>query len=207
MKNKTESIISIIAVLLVLFTAMIDPKISVGVAVIFLVAIAIYGFKKRAPMKKYLLIVIGSCLVAVITGVWGANQTSTFTEPDEVLITLERTACFGTCPVYTLTIQGDGTVVYDGKEFVKTKGTSETSITQEKIEQLISEFEKVDYFSLNDSYTERTITDAQSVITSITIDGKPKTIEHYHGDFSAPKQLTELEDRIDEIVNSEQWIK
>ena len=33
-----------------------------------------------------------------------------------------------------------------------------------------------------------------------------KTIKHYHGDFSAPEELTELEDKIDEIVNSEQWI-
>ena len=60
---------------------------------------------------------------------------------------------------------------------------------------------------MNDSYTERTITDAPSVITSIIIDGKTKSIEHYHGDFSAPEALTQLEDKIDEIVNSNQWIE
>ena len=65
----------------------------------------------------------------------------------------------------------------------------------------------MNYFSLNDKYNERTITDAPSVITSITIDGKTKTIEHYHGDFNAPEQLIELENRIDEIINSKQWIK
>jgi hypothetical protein len=141
-------------------------------------------------------------LIAGCTG--NQNNTSNL---DGVVITLERTACFGTCPVYTLTINGDGTVIYEGKDFVKTGGRVETTISQDKVKQLISEFEKVDYFSLNDSYTERTITDAQTVITSITIDGKTKTIEHYYGDFSAPKQLTELEDKIDEIVDSGQWIK
>ncbi|MFC2005424.1 DUF6438 domain-containing protein [Chloroflexota bacterium] len=135
------------------------------------------------------------------------SQPSAPNNLDEVQITLERTACFGFCPVYTLTIHGDGTVVYEGKDFVKTKGRAEITITKEKVKQLVSAFEKIDFFSLNDNYTERTITDAQSVITSITVDGKTKTIEHYHGDFNAPEELSELEDMIDEIVNSEQWIK
>ena len=158
-------------------------------------------------MKKYLLIVIVSCLVAVVAGIWAVNQTPTSGEQDEVVITLERTACFGFCPVYTLTVQGDGTVVYEGIDFVRVKGRAEITITKEKVEQLVSEFKEVDYFSLNDKYNERTITDAPSVITSITIDGKTKTIEHYHGDFNAPEQLIELENRIDEIINSKQWIK
>ena len=125
----------------------------------------------------------------------------------DVVITLERTACFGTCPVYSLTINGDGTVVYEGKDFVVVKGKVETTITQEQIDELISEFEKADYFSLSDNYTERTITDAPTVITSISISGKSKAIEHYHGDFSAPEKLREMEDRIDGIVDSNQWIK
>ena len=158
-------------------------------------------------MKKYLLIVIVSCLVAVVAGIWAVNQTPSSGEQDEVVITLERTACFGFCPVYTLTVQGDGTVVYEGIDFVRVKGRAEITITKEKVEQLVSEFKEVDYFSLNDKYNERTITDAPSVITSITIDGKTKTIEHYHGDFNAPEQLIELENRIDEIINSKQWIK
>ena len=40
----------------------------------------------------------------------------------EVVITLERTACFGVCPVYKLTIYGDGRVLYDGIRFVRTEG-------------------------------------------------------------------------------------
>jgi hypothetical protein len=134
-------------------------------------------------------------------------NSEALSEDEYVIITLERTACFGTCPVYSLTIRGEGTVVYEGKDHVEIKGKVETTITQDQIDELISEFEKVDYFALEGSYTARTITDAPTVITSISIDGKTKTIEHYHGDFSAPEKLRELEDRIDEIVDSDQWIK
>ena len=157
-------------------------------------------------MKQLVLSIVFLALVGVpISGCTSAQSNASNNQ--DVVITLERTACFGTCPVYSLTIRGDGTVVYDGKEFVEVKGTTETTISQDQVDQLISEFEKVDYFSLNDNYTERTITDAPTVITSIRLNGKIKTIKHYHGDLSAPEKLAELEDRIDEIVNSDQWIK
>ncbi|MFC1904206.1 DUF6438 domain-containing protein [Chloroflexota bacterium] len=162
-------------------------------------------------MKKYLLAIMVLTLgIVLATGCLGnRHQTATPAPSDlkEVVITLERTACHGTCPVYTLTIYGSGTVIYEGKEFVKTTGEKEWNISEEKVRQLVSEFEKIDYFSKSDSYEERTITDAPSVITSITIDGKTKSIKHYHGDFSAPELLTKLENRIDEITNSAQWIE
>jgi hypothetical protein len=49
MNEKTEATISIIAALLVLFSAMFDPRISVGLAVVFLVALAVYKFTRKTP--------------------------------------------------------------------------------------------------------------------------------------------------------------
>jgi (2Fe-2S) ferredoxin len=120
------------------------------------------------------------------------------------MITLERTACLGTCPIYKLSIYGDGRVIYEGIRFVKIEGTVTTTISEEKIKQLVTEFQSIDYFSLNDSYEEFNATDMPSAMTSLTVGGKTKTIRHYHGDFSAPKKLTELENKIDHIVFSDQ---
>lgn len=44
MNNKTEGTISILAALLVLFSAMLDPRVSVALAAVFLIALAIYKF-------------------------------------------------------------------------------------------------------------------------------------------------------------------
>ena len=118
-----------------------------------------------------------------------------------------QTACFGVCPVYTLTIYGDGRVVYEGIRCVRIEGTITTTISEDKIKQLILEFHKIGYFSLKNSYEDRNATDMPSAFTSLTIDGKTKTVRHYHGDFSAPKKLTELENKIDQIVNPDQWTK
>ncbi|MFC2032125.1 DUF6438 domain-containing protein [Chloroflexota bacterium] len=158
-------------------------------------------------MKRYLIALTFSVIVILLLTGCAGKYTNWEPSYKDMVITLERTPCYGFCPVYKLTIGGDGTVVYEGKDFVSIRNREETTISQGEIDQLVKEFKRIDYFSLNDEYTERTITDAPSVITSITLDGKTKTIEHYHGDFSAPEELTELEDKIDEIVNSEKWIK
>jgi len=144
-------------------------------------------------------------LEVTITGSASGNTLPAATE--DLVITLERTPCFGKCPVYSLKIKGDGAVIYAGEEFVKTEGIQESTISEDAIQQLITEFEKADYFSLKDSYTAFGVSDMPFVNTSITIGGKTKAINHYLGDRSAPEQLTKLENKIDEIVNSAQWIK
>lgn len=38
---------------------------------------------------------------------------------DKIPISLEQTACYGTCPAYKVTIHGDGNVVYVGNNHVR----------------------------------------------------------------------------------------
>ena len=139
--------------------------------------------------------------------------------PDDTLITLQRSVCYGACPDYKLTISADGTVTFEGHQFVRVKGKAKKMISAEQLRQLIAEFEKAKYFSLNDKYeTERdgcpeVWTDNPWVVTSIRINGKSKSISHYHGcrenrgNALYPKGLTELESKIDQIVGTKQWIE
>src|SRR5947208_1474873 len=57
-------------------------------------------------------------IAAFMAGVSSAQKAI----PRDLRITLERSTCFGTCPDYKLTVTGDGTVVFEGREFVKVKG-------------------------------------------------------------------------------------
>jgi hypothetical protein len=143
--------------------------------------------------------------------------------PADTLIKLERTECYGTCPVYTLTITADGTVVYEGKRFVKSEGRIVTSIAPEQLREILSAIRKANYFSMKDRYAsgedgcEGTWTDHPSVIISVKANGRSKTIHHDHGcedktddekSFHVyPQELYELENKIDEIVGSEKWVK
>lgn len=47
MINKTEGTINILAAFFVLFSAMIEPKISAGLATVFLICLAVYKFTRK----------------------------------------------------------------------------------------------------------------------------------------------------------------
>ena len=166
---------------------------------------ASWSFSAGIAWLLLLTTLLAGCIS--ITKNEGANKPPPSDTSEEIVIKLDRTACFGNCPVYALTIFGNGTVVYVGQDFVQTKGSKETSISTDTVKQLVSEIDKAGYFSLNDSYTKFGVSDMPTVNTSIRMGGKTKTIIHYLGDRTAPKQLTDLENKIDELVNSAQWIK
>ena len=121
-------------------------------------------------------------------------------------ITLRRTPCYGSCPVYELTILGTGEVTYLGEAHVAKAGAHSWRISGRRLERLAEAFERARYSPLEDRYTSREFTDAPGCLTSVEYeDGSSKSIVHYHGDPSAPDTLTELEDEIDRIVGAERY--
>jgi hypothetical protein len=123
-----------------------------------------------------------------------------------LVIGLERTVCFGACPDYRVTVYDDGTVVYEGRNFTKVVGFRIASVEEDTLRKLVAEFEGADFFALQD-YTNMDITDSPSAVTSISLPGKSHTVNHYFGDRSAPDKLVNLENKIDELLNTGPWVK
>src|SRR6185436_11964809 len=48
--------------------------------------------------------------------------------PPDTSIRLERTACFGECPVYVVTIDARGNVTFEGRHFVRVEGKATDTI-------------------------------------------------------------------------------
>lgn len=154
-----------------------------------------------------------------------AQQSSSLQSiPRDLLITLERTGCEGACAIYSVKILADGRVTYRGKQFVRKRGRAETKLTPDQLRQLLSEFEKADYFSLRNRYQSwedgcpSSALDYPSAITSIRrINGRTKSIAHDYGcreqspDRNSrsvyPAALFALEEKIDEIVGTSRWTK
>lgn len=142
-----------------------------------------------------------------------ANQNQTINKP-ELSVSMNRSHCYGNCPVYDVNIQPDGKILFNGIDFTETKGKVEGSLSEEKIKQLVSEIEDANFFSYKDLYTEDSgncsviATDDLTVTLSIHLNGKEKTITHYlgcHGTDNLGK-LIKLENKIDEIVETKRWI-
>ena len=135
--------------------------------------------------------------------------------PSDTEITLMRTDCYGGCSTYTLTINADGKVIYNGGNEVKQKGKVESRISQEKLKELLAAFKEINYFDLKSRYDyggegcPQFSYDQPSAITSLTMNGKTKTVNHSYGCRGSKElgQLTWLEGKIDEAVNVDQWVK
>jgi hypothetical protein len=153
-----------------------------------------------------MFVALALILTSVILARYLTRQTD-IPSGSDFSISMERTACFGFCPIYQVTVEGNGTVSYVGEMFVEVEGEQQSSISQSEVRRLARELERIDFMSLPDSYTDMSATDMPSAITTLRLNGEIKTVVHYHGDFSAPGNLTELENLIDELTNSIQWIE
>lgn len=135
--------------------------------------------------------------------------------PPGTLIVLERGGCEQRCAVYRIVIFADGTVIYEGRYFVRKSGLVKSGISPEVLAKLVNELETGGFFQLNDNYgygnkdncTSLDAGEATAVLT-VSTHGHSKTVLHNHG-CAGPdsKRLTELEDKVDQAVRTAKWIK
>ena len=138
---------------------------------------------------------------------WTGKEIALTNASGSAVITLQRTQCFGMCPVYALNLYEDGTVVYVGIKDVAVSGVQVSQIDPGSVEMLTQMMTATGYFDWNDEYANITITDQPTAITSLSTPDQYKQIVRYGGDANAPIGLTWLEDRIDSVVNSAQWVQ
>jgi len=86
---------------------------------------------------------------------------------DMLYASLERTPCFGTCPVYRLFIYNDGVVVYHVRMFVEgwEPGYYKGLIQQNKLKEIEVKANETNYFSLNNEYPAPTVQVADLPVT------------------------------------------
>lgn len=127
--------------------------------------------------------------------------------PDsKIVITLERTGCFGTCPAYLVTLDSDGDVVFDGLYYVEAKGKQTSHVDPTAVRQLAQDFVTADFYSMDPVY-RALVTDSPTYVLSISIDGKKKTVDDYVGPWvGMPSVVTDLEDKVDEVAQTKRWI-
>ena len=150
-------------------------------------------------------------LVAVVGLFWAtqgrAQQT---TIPSDTSITLERTACFGACPVYTVSIDATGNVVFEGAKYVRVQGRQTDRIPESRVAAILEHADRLGFFDLEDEYrvirnqdgSTSTVTDLPTAIVGIVRGGRSKRVLDY---FGAPKALKDLEREIDEAAQTKRW--
>lgn len=117
---------------------------------------------------------------------------------DSLVVRIERTACFGRCPIYTASIYKSGFVLYQGEKWVEKEGLFQSKVSDEKINAIIKKAEAIGFFKMNESYDSPYVTDLPSTI--VTIRGK-EMVKIVANRYQGPEELAAFEIYIDKVLN------
>jgi hypothetical protein len=122
-------------------------------------------------------------------------------------IKLERTECYGTCPVYSVSVDEDGVVTFIGKKHVSFTGRKIYSIPKEDAAALARDFIAMRDAGLKRAYRGN-VFDVATYSASFSSENYNQTIIDYAGyDDAMPPSVTKLQNRIDEVTRSTQFLR
>ena len=113
------------------------------------------------------------------------------TQPDPAhgltRITVEETACFGTCPIYELSVQAGGAYQLDARRFTRNDGMRRGQFDAGVFEAMADALIEADFFNLPADITPGSPacgmapTDMPGLIVTARRGGDAHTVRYYHG--------------------------
>jgi hypothetical protein len=130
----------------------------------------------------------------------GTEETDMMVYKPLKSFSIERTACYGSCPVYSATFFEDGSVEYNGYKFVDSLGAFKGKVEQQDVHLLIDfAVNEVDFLNLNDSYVKRGVSDLPKCKTTLFYSDTFKTITTMSKDM--PEDLSLFQIKIEECLS------
>ncbi|HZR18795.1 MAG TPA: DUF6438 domain-containing protein [Verrucomicrobiae bacterium] len=117
-------------------------------------------------------------------------------------IGIERTACFGTCPIYVCIIHSDGKVLYHGGAHVDRIGEWETTIDPYRFHHLANFIVESGFWQMQDTFAAG-VTDGDTVYTTFLMKGQRKVFRNYAN--SGPSKLWALQQLVDGLLVGATW--
>jgi Domain of unknown function (DUF6438) len=123
---------------------------------------------------------------------------------NELMVSLQRTPCFGRCPVFKIELYGDGKVVYEGRAFSTRLGTHKAVASTELMKAILQKANDIKYLTFNGKYPkgESMITDIPTTISYVKLGSESKMI---HNNYDAPTELLEFERWLESQFEGLKW--
>ena len=120
----------------------------------------------------------------------------------QLIISLERTPCFGRCPVYNIKVYENGLVLYNAEKNTDTVGCFYAVITKQELQGLKSKFIANGFMDMADKYPEegKAPVDLPSCVLTFNNNGVTKTVRDKR--WETPMPLAELQTTIEQIVKN-----
>jgi hypothetical protein len=123
-----------------------------------------------------------------------------------------KTACFGFCPVFDLTLYGDGRVLFHGGRYTKQSGQHTTRYSTGRFLEVLRALEARGFRDLDARYDRQTCkiwaTDHPSVIMEVRAEGLAKSVTWYQGcrGIDDRARLSRMVEELDRILQVETFV-
>jgi hypothetical protein len=154
-------------------------------------------------VRRFLIATFGAVALTACAPVEAPAEPPTMSN---VEIRLTRGVCYGFCPDYTVTINGEGQVRYEGRRFVNAVGERTATIPREDVARLLARFDEIGFNNLRDAYRAE-VSDLPTYTVALTRNGQTKTVVDYGGPgVGMPESVRALQTEIDRVAGTAQWV-
>uniref|UniRef100_UPI0035CC196A DUF6438 domain-containing protein n=1 Tax=uncultured Sphingomonas sp. TaxID=158754 RepID=UPI0035CC196A len=144
-------------------------------------------------------------------------------DPTDFEITLHRSACFGSCPDYRVTVHGDGLVEFDTGDNhfrgtaaqvhleyngnnVLLPGHHTARVDPMAVARLLDQFRAAHFYGLKKEYAYGA-TDASTQVLTVRVGKASKSLTDYIGTMAGmPQAVRELEEAVDAVAGTGRWV-
>ena len=119
----------------------------------------------------------------------------------EMVISMKKTPCYGTCPVYEIKIFTNHKASLIAERNLPHIGEYTAIVPTEKYNELVDAFSNSSFFEFEDSYVAG-ITDLPTTFIYFSNQRRSKKIKDYYG---SPQELKDLETMVAKLLDELQW--
>ena len=116
-------------------------------------------------------------------------------------IELKRLGCYGTCPIYTFTLNSEGEAKFEGERFTEKLGSWEKQFDETELRPLWDLVSEKDWSLYDDEYPSN-VSDLPATVLSIKMKRKVKMI-YIQGEH--PKALDDISNVLIMLAESPGW--
>ncbi|MGP0017328.1 MAG: DUF6438 domain-containing protein [Candidatus Sulfotelmatobacter sp.] len=170
------------------------------------------GCAEERKFAKWTLVPAALGLVTLLA-MWIPSRNKFSERPtnlESATIELSRGRCYGPCPVYVVTVQGNGDVEYIGTSSVRIKGIQKAKVGPEQVAQIFEILDRSGFFALEDRAFSWCF-DTPSVSVSVSVGGRSRRVSSDASCSGAKSgmqaKFVQATDEIDKILGSDQWVR
>lgn len=135
-------------------------------------------------------------LLLILASSCASNEAYLKGGGNEFTLEVSTTPCFGSCPVYDLTIKESGLAVYNGKHFPET-GEIFKPLPMREVDSLRKVFAGNNFFELDSVYDNPNVTDLPSMKIHLSLgNGAEKTVLSRYEQPQNLKNITAFIERL-----------